>query len=1727
MNHTYVLVWSPTLQSYVPAAETARRQGKRNSGKALLPAVAVLGAALLSSPAFAQVPPLAANALPTGGQVVAGQASIGQNGSQLTVTQGSDKAILNWNSFNIGRDARVQFQQPGSSAVALNRVLGSDASQIQGQLSANGQVWLVNPNGVVFGAGSRVDVGGLVASTLSITDKDFLDGKAVFTRDGATGSIVNEGRITAIGDGEQGGLIALLAPTVRNDGVLTTRLGNVALAAGDRITLNAGAGGLLQVDVQPATIRTLVENRQLIVADGGQVVMTGKAADALSGSVVANTGTVQARSLATRDGRIMLLADGGSAQVSGLLDASGAVGQGGSIDVTGQQVVLAGATLDASGATGGGEIKVGGGWQGGGALARAKTTSVDAGSSLTADATQKGEGGTVVVWSDDKTRYAGHISAKGGSTGGKGGKAEVSGKAVLEFTGTADLSAAEGRFGDLLLDPYNLSIVSGSGGTAVAAADDSTLGADTLTAALAGANVTVSTGGGGSQAGDITVNAPVAWSANTVLSLEAAGNIAINKNIAATGANAGLELSYGAGKDYQIGEGASITLSGTSATLAIGVTGALNTYTLLRDVTALQAIPGNSSGRFALANNIDASSLANFAPIADFGGTFTGLGHVINGLTINRPTQDNVGLFGSTNSSNIRNVGLVGGSVIGGRNVGGLVGSNYGAITGAFTTGTVRAEGDTVLPIAAVGGLVGNNVGNISRAYATGAVNTTVSTSGGLVGDNSGTIDHAYATGAVTGGETAGGLVGLNRGSIRYAYATGSVAGTSYVGGLTGYNYQLNSTIIHAYATGSVSGTGQFVGGLAGINHGSLDQAYSTGAVNGQDFVGGLVGYGFGGSSIKQAYATGTVRGASVVGGLVGWNEGDTITDAYAAGAVTSTGTSEIGGLVGRNSGIVTRSFYATTNANGSTVNNGGSTVAPWSGNTNGSGRTYLELMAPATFTGWDSTIWTFIAGGSTIAGYEVALPSLTGVTRAADVVRGTLFQGGMGNAGNPYAIADWQQLANINAVASSPYTYNLGNNLDGTTGGYAMLASATSNGGLGWKPLGDGTTSFKGTFDGQNHTISGLTINRPTEGNVGLFGVIDPGSAISNIGLLGASVIGQSYVGALVGGSQGGSTISRAYASGDVRGTFMVGGLVGSSLGDISQAYASTNVTTSTVQAGGLAGSNGGAITHSYATGAVSGSAEIGGLVGNLGSSGTIDYAYATSAVSGTNQVGGLVGSRFFSVAAPTNTFYATTDAGGSAINNGGSAAGAWTGNADGTGKTHAELMTSATFSGWGATLATAGGSTAIWRIYQGNTAPLLRSFLQAATVTADLSAGSKTYDGSIASGTATYIKNVPGSLLGTLSYASNSANAGSYTNTDGTLTFGGLYSGQRGYDISYAPASLSITPVVLLPPGPPSIPTAPSINGALTGTVSKTYDGTTSATLGSGNFLLSGWVSTDGAIVTQTTGRYDSADAGSGKTVTVDLSRSDYQATGTTNLGNYILPTQISGAVGTINKAALTVSANDAGKTYDGQAWRGGNGVRYSGFVNGETTAVLTGALNYGGTSQGAVDAGTYLLTPQGLNSGNYAIDYRNGSLSVASIPGGGNPGSGNPGSGNPGNGNPGGADPGASIPGGDTGGGNTGGGDTGGGKPGSGNTGGGGTGGGTPVGGITGGNNTGNENTGNVGALADSGPVPSGSNLWRALNRATPLFMLPQDTDSRREISVPHLSLAPGYIRLQEED
>ncbi len=327
MNCIFSIVWS------------WRRAAMPVSAGALNGTILALGIAIvLGAPSLAR-----AQSLPTDGQVVEGTGSIhAPVAGALAIEQASQRMAIDWQQFNIGAGNTVRFNQPGADAVALNRVLGPDGSQILGQLQANGRVFLVNPNGVLFGRDAQVDVGGLVASTLNISNADFMAGNYRFQGgpNGAPAAVINQGRISAA----EGGAVALLGGQVHNQGVIQARLGTVALAAGNAVTLDFAGDGLLNVQVDQAAKDALVDNGQLIQADGGQVLMTAHASDALLQTVVNNTGVIEARTLENREGKIVLLGDfsGGTVKVAGTLDAGAPNGgDGGFIDTSGAYVQVA------------------------------------------------------------------------------------------------------------------------------------------------------------------------------------------------------------------------------------------------------------------------------------------------------------------------------------------------------------------------------------------------------------------------------------------------------------------------------------------------------------------------------------------------------------------------------------------------------------------------------------------------------------------------------------------------------------------------------------------------------------------------------------------------------------------------------------------------------------------------------------------------------------------------------------------------------------------------------------------------------------------------------------------------------------------------------------------------------------------------------------------------------------------------------------------------------------------------------------------------------------------------------------------------------------------------------------------------------------------------------------------------------------------------------------------
>jgi len=563
MNRIYRSIWNDTTGAYAAVSENARSAGKKSA----LSTTAVAADARFALKGLSVCVMLAFNlnvyALPTGGAVSAGSASIAGGAGAMTINQSSQNVAINWQSFSIAQSEAVRFVQPNSSSVALNRVLGADASSILGSLSANGKVFLLNPNGILFGQGAQVNVGGLVASTLNLTDGDFMAGRYKFAGAG-NGTVLNQGTINA-----EGGYVALLGANVSNEGVITANLGTVALAAGNAVTLDVAGDGLLNVAVNEGAVNALVQNGGVIRANGGQVLLTAQAAGKLLQSVVNNTGVIQAQSIENRNGTIRLLGDmqSGTVNVSGTLDASGAgAGQtGGSVTVTGHHVGLFGGHINASGDAGGGTVLIGGDYQGTGTVQHATATYMSSDSTINADAINNGNGGTVVLWANDSTRANGSITSRGGAQSGDGGLIETSGH-NLDVAGIrVDTSAPNGAYGTWLLDPADVTITgaatsggSFSGGATnvfspSAGASTANVAVADITNALLTTGVTINTentGAAGVGSGDITIGtatvaAPITWTAATTLTMNAVRNVLVHPGSAITATNGSLVINAG------------------------------------------------------------------------------------------------------------------------------------------------------------------------------------------------------------------------------------------------------------------------------------------------------------------------------------------------------------------------------------------------------------------------------------------------------------------------------------------------------------------------------------------------------------------------------------------------------------------------------------------------------------------------------------------------------------------------------------------------------------------------------------------------------------------------------------------------------------------------------------------------------------------------------------------------------------------------------------------------------------------------------------------------------------------------------------------------------------------------------------------------------------------------------------------------------------------------------
>ena len=425
-----------------------------------------------------------ANTVPTGGKVAAGQASITQSGNVVNIDQGSQKAVINWDSFNVGKNSTVNFNQPNSNASTLNRVNSATKSMIDGAVNANGQVIFINPNGVIFGKGAEINTGGIIATTMNLNDADYLSGDMRFSGSGL-GRVINQGNITV---NNINGYIALMAPEVINEGVLTaTMSGNntIALVSGEKVTLSFDGNQLVNVSVDASTIQTLIANKRLIQTSGGQVLIAANSASDLRASVINNTGVISADSFKLEGGKVLLVAS--TVNQSGSISASSQNAEGGNIIISGKQLNFdAASKISATGASGGGQVLVGklslglaSAVRPDSAQVQAETVLVREGAYFDVSATQMGRGGSVEIWSKNKTEAAGIFKANGGAVSGDGGFIDTSsaGQVIYGKGLRVDTLATNGKTGLWLTDPLSI-IVDG-------------ISAEVLSNALATTNVTL------------------------------------------------------------------------------------------------------------------------------------------------------------------------------------------------------------------------------------------------------------------------------------------------------------------------------------------------------------------------------------------------------------------------------------------------------------------------------------------------------------------------------------------------------------------------------------------------------------------------------------------------------------------------------------------------------------------------------------------------------------------------------------------------------------------------------------------------------------------------------------------------------------------------------------------------------------------------------------------------------------------------------------------------------------------------------------------------------------------------------------------------------------------------------------------------------------------------------------------------------------------------------------
>jgi fibronectin-binding autotransporter adhesin len=645
--------------------------------------------------------------------VTAGNVTVTQTQNTTQVQQTSQQAIIEWNSFNIGAKEKTHFEQP-TGGIALNRINPSQgASQIFGELTATGRIIIVNSAGITFGPGATVNVGGIIASTSDISNANFLAGKYIFDQPSATsGAIVNEGHIKAA----DYGLVALLGNRVENHGLIEAKLGSIALASGNKFTLDFYGDQLINFSIDEGTapvsadgkpIKNGVENSGTLLANGGSILVSAKAAQGVLDNSINMSGIAQAKSVAQRNG-VIILDGSGTVTVSGKLTVSSRHSKGGTISITGHHVHVTGsASIQANGKTGGGNIDV-----------KGKNVIADQGSQFQANAITNGNGGNIKILATDVTEFHGSISAMGGKQSGNGGFVETSGHILSVSNAKVNLLASHGTIGQWLLDPTDIDIndsatsgldlSSNTYSPTTSGATTSVLNAGDLGTQLNTANITIlTTNAAGTGNGDITLNdfsnqLQANWgNTATTLTLLADNNITLNSNLALAGTGKTVILSAG-----QTNTAGNIAINGTldgsfALTATSGSAGGITLAGAIGSTTALQnlTLTGPTTISTTTINTTGAQIYNNPVTLAAsttlVGGALT-LGDIDlanNALTISTSaiTSSVTGTISGTGSINLSGTGTI--SFLGANSYSGTTTINSGILKISADSGLGTAPG--------------------------------------------------------------------------------------------------------------------------------------------------------------------------------------------------------------------------------------------------------------------------------------------------------------------------------------------------------------------------------------------------------------------------------------------------------------------------------------------------------------------------------------------------------------------------------------------------------------------------------------------------------------------------------------------------------------------------------------------------------------------------------------------------------------------------------------------------------------------------------------------------------------------------------------------------------------------------------------------------------------------------------------------------------------------------